>query len=565
MRTLIVLAVLLFLAPPVSATWGAKGFPEPDTALDARDGFMFVNAPSGNARQVYFNGFLAQGRGPHAECTTSGVILVNIVVSCDATGGCPETGLFPSLPCVGGAVGTGPSLAGLQHQPYPMEPYAILGVWRDCNQDGYIGYGDLGLWEYRSTLLMDTRVCPPVSDPPVIAFDAYPSHNDGTWVRELLPIGWNQFGLTDAVGRPRDLNQYDLNDSESRVWADWGVPDAPSRNNCHVTPFPRDTTRYTGGVIEYVDCYDDFRVTAVVNSAATTAGHPELGFGDAPRDQSASRSPANQKNPWGSNADDAYVETCNGQGTFLLTDPVLGWNHSLKPPTPGRVHTNGSLSGQVKESYWHATWMSCDGGQAPVQRDASEAPYALEGDAANQVGARAQTDLVFQHFADPRPAPPFAGVHRATPDDLGPRMLSPNGLWRASGDTAMTRPPVVSREGLNLAPVQYLTYYARIGPAAVSKYSLSLPGSTGVYGASACTSGVGSGLPAKNGWTCDPTKWWPSNSMPTSGKLNGAEVGVRVGQTFNLRDVDCMDEATAPQREQGLTLGAIAGEQCAYV
>ena len=565
MRLPIVLAALLVLVPPVSASWGAKGFQEPDTAADARDGYMFPGPPEGAARKVYFNGFLAQGRGPHVECATSDVILVNIFVACDPIGGCAESPvLLPSAPCYAETVGVGSGLGGLAHSPYPMQPYAVLGVWRDCNKDGYIGYGDLGLWEYRSALLPVQNDCPAQTDPNPMPYDAYPSHNDGTWVRELLPIGWNQFGLTEPTGRPRDLNVYDLNDSEARVWADWGQPDAPGRNNCNVNPLPRDTTRRTGGLVEYADCFADFRVTSVLDSGLHAIGQGGLGFSDAPRNQSGSSSPLNRGNPWGSNEDEAYVETCSGQGTFLATDPVLGWNHSLKLPTPGAVHPDGSVSGQVKESYYHATWMQCDGGQAPVQRDASEAPYALEGEGANQVGARRQTDLVFQHFADPRPAPPFAGLHRATPDDLGLRHAAPNGLWRASGDGALTRPPVVSRDQLNLAPVQHLTYYARVGTAAQSKYSLVLPGAAAAYGASACTSGIGAGQPEKNGWACDPTAWWPDGSAPRSAKLNGAEVGVRVGQPYNLRDVDCFDESTSLQRQEGLTPGFVTGETCAF-
>lgn len=578
-----VMLLTILAVSPAALGWGAKGFREPDTLRDTQDGYMWRDGPDGATRQVYFNGFLAQGRGPQPECSTQNVLLVNIFVSCSETGcGYYELVVTRAKPCVQPPVGPGSNVAGIQHSPYPMQPFALLGVWKDCNGDGYIGYGDLGLWEYRATLLTlpgATSACAASVDPNPIPYNWYPSHNDGTWVREFLPLAWNQWGAVQGQdannpGIPYDLNVYDVNDSAARVWADWGLPDAPGRNNCNVNPPPRDTVRQTGGIVEWIDCFDDFRLTESFNLLMEGAGQSRLSFSDSPRDQSRSSSDLNQRNPWGSNGDDPFMETCSGDEIVVIPedddpdtddgDPVFGWGHNVSVPAPGEIHEDGSVAGQLREAYYHSTWMECDGGQAPVQQQASEAPYMVESSAANQVGARRQSDLAFLHYADPRPAPPFAGNHRATPDDLGLRHASPNGLWRASGDAALTRPPLVTREDVQLAPVQYLTYYAKVGPDATSRYNLRTPGPTGVYGAGACTSGMGPGAPDAGGWVCDPTKWWPDGSMPRSGKLQNGEAGVRVGETFQLRDVDCFDESADGLREEGLPLAFLTGSTCAY-
>lgn len=601
MRPSIVLAVVLLGASPLAAAWGAKGFVEPDTRPDREDGFMWTtDPPTTNERRVYFNGFLAQGRGAHAECSTNLVPFGDLVANCDPAGGCAENFAFPSTPCYGPTLGLGSGLAGFQHAPYPLQPYAVLGVWRDCNQDGYIGLGDQGLWEYRAELLTTPGVCPRQSDPSRIPRHWYPSHNDGAWVRELLPLGWDQWGRLDPTGAPSDANVYDLNDTQARVWADWGLPDAASRSTCNVTPPPRDTLRQTGGMVEWTDCFLDFRLTKGVNSLdaldATPAG--QLTFRDKPYDQSQSQSGLNQRNPWGTNADDPIVETCGGRIVLLGADgsrpSITGWEFGLNHPGFPSAHTDGSLAGQTRESYYHMPWMACDGNQAALQVQASEAPYRLESDKANQVGARRQSDFAFYHYADARPAPPFAGAHRATPDDLGPRALSPNGLWRADGAAALTRPPLVTRETVDLAPVQYITYYASVGAFAISEYQLRLPGSRGLYGAGACAGGGGAGAPERDGWACDPGAWWPGNSVPRYAKLGGeghtapvddpgtenddpgsdatcrntgqrcTPIGVRIGHEYALRDVDCFDEATPAQREEGLTLGAITNQRCDY-
>src|SRR5439155_20516801 len=129
--------------------------------------------------------------------------------------------------CVGPSVSPNVGALGTATPLDPYTPMAVLGVWKDCNEDGYIGYGDQGLLEYRSELLaLSSSVCPPRSTPidPTtgrVPYDWFPSHNDGSWVRELLPIGWDRQGLS-ITGQPYDLNIYDINDSGARVWADDG-------------------------------------------------------------------------------------------------------------------------------------------------------------------------------------------------------------------------------------------------------------------------------------------------------------------------------------------------------
>ena len=100
---------IAMLAPSVAASWRGYGSLEPDTRLDALGGFMYTGTPTG-ANQVYFNA-------------------INTIDFAPA----PNSALL------------GSRLAPLTASGFT----AVLGVWRDCNGDGYMGMADGALREYR--------------------------------------------------------------------------------------------------------------------------------------------------------------------------------------------------------------------------------------------------------------------------------------------------------------------------------------------------------------------------------------------------------------------------------
>lgn len=167
------LLLLALLASDASATWKAFGTAEPDSTYDSSD-FMWYEPPAPGERKVYFNAF-----------QTLGYVLVN-----------------PNV----GALGT-----RILAEPHQGDR-AMLGVWQDCNGDGYVGMAETALQDYRAELLpADGQArCPPRL--------GEPTHNDGVWVTELIPIG------PDYDGKGRTWNPRVYYDDFAQVWGDRGRP-----------------------------------------------------------------------------------------------------------------------------------------------------------------------------------------------------------------------------------------------------------------------------------------------------------------------------------------------------
>jgi hypothetical protein len=151
---LTLLAVALLSVPTALASWQSSfaGVAEPSTLLDRQGPYMFQDPPV----------------GPHDR------IIFDLIHT-------PTSALEP-----------------LPHHE------AVLGAWRDCNDDGILGgaAGD----DYPALFLLDLSRCP-----------AGTRHNDGATVRELLAIG------------PGALYP-DIADADAVVWLDGLLPsqDAPA-------------------------------------------------------------------------------------------------------------------------------------------------------------------------------------------------------------------------------------------------------------------------------------------------------------------------------------------------
>ena len=274
----------------------------------------------------------------------------------------------------------------------------MLGVWKDCNKDGYIGTPEGLFTEYLSALLLETDVCPPTPTVDHADESFTPVHNDGQWVREFLAIGPDFVqgapGTEDDQGaeHQNNTNHFNLADESARIWGDWGLPEDETKASCPVNPRPTGTYQSTGGFLRYADCFSNWRVTGAWNTAAHMAGQPGLAFDDAEQhrpDQSAT--PLNQPNPWGQESDASYVSAfdCSAPITYhdedgtthqVITDPrdgsaVLYVNatdedHNLfimgSPAVPS-VNPDGSAAGTVNETgegagyAWAFTWGDDEG------------------------------------------------------------------------------------------------------------------------------------------------------------------------------------------------------------
>ncbi|HVM44758.1 MAG TPA: hypothetical protein VM582_02390 [Candidatus Thermoplasmatota archaeon] len=168
-----------------------RGTHEPDTALDDRH-FMFFGVDYADAApRVHFNAW------PE---------------------GAPRTTLNPNV-----------ALLGTGIQPHVVRFHAVLGVWRDCNDDRYVGHAELGLLEYHPSAAGFANRCA-ASDPN--GAGTYP-HNDGTWVRELIWLG----PASTALGEPRRNPTNEYLDGVL-VWGDWGQPGDAPEQRCRAPPAP---------------------------------------------------------------------------------------------------------------------------------------------------------------------------------------------------------------------------------------------------------------------------------------------------------------------------------------
>lgn len=571
-RTLsVTLAVALLLAPSAFAAWSVKGAWEPDTVHDVFSPWSTLQPNTGDDIVVYFNGFSAAG-GPLA--TTANPNLVAI---------------------------------GSSYHAAPFLPVAMLGIWKDCNADGYVGMGDNGLLEYRADLLLDDDICPPTD---VVPGEAWRSHNAAGWVIEFMPIGY------DDVRTGEDENPYNLNDTTARVWADWGLPGDAPRPSCSTVPAPYGTFRSTGGLLRYADCFASYRGTQAVTQAAAAAGRPTLGFGDAPPDRpDQSQSELNVPNPWGDASDASLVTVydCSRRTDVEVGDPTdpgdgSGELHTLAViPVPmvgdvylnatdreGRIlnatvaeiepttPTGGSPGGTVNET---EALVDCDRDDADqIVNDDGEPggsdgdlPYTLEGavEPVSPYVPRTRTDhvLTFEEGLRGSSAPSLV-FGSASRDDAGLGAWAVTGFWVGAGADTYGVNPVLSRSSLGAEPVTLITYYAWIHPALRLSVPLVMPNGPG-FGSYA-EDGCSRSPPTAE---CDRERWWRDGSgadvTPRDARLgssggssttpdgsDASRIGVRIGQPFSFQDIDCIDSSTTAAREGGLHWGRLSGTRC---
>lgn len=542
-KTFVLAIVALLALPGASALWGAKGSFEPDTTKDATEGWMFTTPDTvsvkgasqrdaGNVHKVYFNAF--QG-------TSSNVVGV---------------GFSPNSATLGTA-----------HAMTPNRPYAILGVWKDCNNDGFIGLGDKGLWEYRSEILAalgPTTICKAQSMP-AQGFHAgstqpFAVHNDGVWVHEFLPIGWD-------TNKPQfaDKNMFNINDAKARVWGDYDLPGDPGRLICWISNQPVGTFHSVGQLAEYLDCFAARRFSGAMTTITTLTGTgPQWNQIKA------------TKNPWGEEYDQSYVKAFDCSQPQITHVKVSDPNEfGVSQPMVPQTNLGGSPAGTANETA--SAMNDCDRSDNQNQ-DRSEweasvarGPYQTESETVQaQYSDKHETDWVFSNTEGVRGqtvgtvAPPLGAT---SAQDAGTGLL--NDVW-SPGSLSTTYNGFYTAGRDSLDKVKHMTFYAFIDPNLITGMGLSVPKATvGIYGSEACTSGIDNSQPPKNGWKCAPNQW-TATARAVPDLCYGTNTGegcdiqwVRVGQSYQLRDIDCFDESVSAARSASVTWGTIAGGRCA--
>ena len=531
-RTLVLLAALALFAPAATATWYTRGTHEPDNGLDS-ESFMFFDPPGVITNRIYFNAFAGVSYG-----------------------------------LIGGTVS--PNIGALETRneaPTAEMMWAYLGVWVDCNGDGYIGMAAGALAEYPADLLFDTTICPPVTTTTPNAWTAG-AHNYNGWVSEYIPIA----GKPAAGSNVTDRRVYE--DLDAMVWADYGLPDDTSAGGgtCPVDPQPRGTFQSTGGLINFADCSSG--AMGHWNNVWTgrdLAGQPVPGLNNFGIDLGLQFE--NEDDARGSWADEptfgsedssnaaVYIVDCSDSapptfhsGDFLNETPVgplapaSVQNESIRAidPRTGNVGDPRFLPGQVNQTN-EELLSDCD-----TSNDDGHDFYVLEGDF-NGVKEANKTESNI-NFAFRYVIRGGFGVGPAVPVVGGPTGFNPpvkllTSAWTDNG--VFLKLPATVRANVaqgtaGFADADITTFYAYVGAKTTGRGFVT-PGGSGVYASAQCGDNTEDIL---GGWNCNAGEWYlnpDGTPMPEPTPL------ARPGQKYQLRDIDCHDGAVG---DSGIGLGA---------
>ena len=519
-KTTLAIAVAAAMTAPIAqAEWYAFGSFEPDTQYDLDWGFS-EPAPVG-ASQIYFNAF-----STYEGVTPYGLLNPN--------------------------VGTLNTQIEVTNDEYH---YAMLGVWKDCNGDGYVGIAESALREYPASLLASTDACPPASG---AATDPWPgAHNYNGWVSEFVTI--TEDGLNN-------IDRRTYRDAEARVWGDYHRPDEqPFHRSCALNPQPRGTYKDTGGLVNFVDCRVDLLGPA--NDVNRAIGDP-LGLTFSDEDDAHSGTLGNIPVGGDESSDHALVYTADcSQPATNVGQQVDSVNPTVGALTPAAVRNRNvnsvavsvdetpedtSLAGQMNATMEErGTGATAD---CNYQNDGGGDLYnTFEADF-NGVNPKNKTeaDWNFGTLATQRGGQPYQhtgavlGWNGAAgaPVDHGKgfgTIWGSDSTWLSKTGPRSVRVDL-DNGGVEIAPAYWLTFYAKVGQATLDRGFAIKATSPGTYGSWHC-GGVfdASRHPSQtNGWNCDPNVWYinPDGTFPPATTLENL---AKPGWKYNFRDVDCYD------------------------
>ena len=540
-RTVLVIALALAtITPSVAlAEWRGRGFYEPDTERDVLGGWMFANpdvSPSGS--RVYFSAYGGQSAGSHTPLNPNSALL------------------------------------GTQIMPYPTVVSALLGVWKDCNKDGYVGIAegigfaqwpasDNGVYStedvndllgeddpgvpivrthtfgsdasYNAMLLTTLDVCPPGTP-----------HNDGVAVREYMGIG------------PRiDADEvFPIEDNAARVWGDFGYPEDSAQASCALNPRPRGTYQSTGGFLRFSDCFLNWRITGAVNDVAAQTGLSMLSFGDAPHNRpDQSGSVLNQPNPWGHEDDDAYVQAFDCSAPVEHHDDTGMTHVGVDDPTGGQLSGPQQVPGVVTITIFnkdtHRLWIAnvsdedhdifVAGGPTAPQAN----PGGSMGGTVNET-TEAQSGTGSCDRNDDAGVVGSGEIYEAEEGNLEgtaskrvqtDHWFSPSfdeEYWQGALGYVASRNPYVNRDNLQPWGAVVVSIYAYVSPAPGLTFASA---ATGVYGSPHCSGAT----EITGAFNCDADQWYRG----PNGEDIASDWQMRVGASYHALDVDCYDAAVA--------------------
>ena len=531
MRTPSITAVAVTAAlvlSPLAAAWATYGSYEPDSTYDTSQWMWQEPGPAAGNR-VYFNGW----------STTQALVT--------------------------------PNLGALQssHEAPTMERHqAILGVWVDCNGDGFVGQAEGALYEYSAALLFDTTICPPVTGDKDVWVEG--AHNYNGWVTELVPIG---LPSTDE-GIPSDTRVYV--DPDAKIWADRDRPEDFPRGTCALNPFPRGTMQSTGGLFNYLDCR--YEVIDLMNAVILATGDPlDLRFPDPENAQGA---PLDVDTFGTEDTDHAPVSIVDCSAPPMLDTGNEVNETGVQGPLQTALDTASDASGEDLGEGWEyykvtvATidprLMNTQDPTVPAQVNQSSEEITGDCDTSNDAGhdfygrlnegdwtgsggdmGKTKATWTFGYFEgfrgdmgdfvigeDAGTGEGHATVPSGTQGLAALQPLYGTG-WFGQGNLVKNGPASVevrqdpNNPGVEIAGGYYVTFYATVGPASTGRFLT--PGGTGFYGAEACGE---SDEGIHGGWDCDAAKW---NLNADGTPLPGRERFPVVHEFYNLRDVDCYD------------------------
>ena len=505
MRAGLFVIVLALAAPSAAATWYVAGTFEPDTSYDSPQ-WMFAAPPPAGVAAIYLNG---------------------VTVTKGSIGVTPNVGLLETR----------------NEAPVSESYFVFFGVWNDCNGDGYIGAAEQALREYPAALLASTASCPPSTG--LSSTWTAGAHNYNGWVSEFVWLARGGNGQRMYI------------DADLRVWGDYERPDhAPKLGWCPTTPLPRGTLQSTGGLLGYAHCRLEQRgidETGSWNDAMAAVGDPlGLRFED---EHDTTSGPVGQIPTFGTEDQShspAYVWDCDAAPTTVgpvavsAVDPRLGNTDPTQWTLPAFYnHTYDGIRA-VDDCDW--------------TNDRAGGFYLNEADY-NPVNPRNKTEADWNFNFAPgqnRGTPPGGTVLGPGPagapfdGGLGWTFHPQHPGWAPDNSYGGKLGPATVRasleDGVRIADSYWVTYYAQLGQATLDRGFPRPVNTGGTYGEWQCGAHPRGIHP---GWTCDADAWYRN---PDGSAYVTTSPLVRVGHSYDLRDVDCYDGNT----RAGVAIGVTA-------
>ncbi len=192
-RAALAAAVLALL--PGAAAWGNDAIEEPSSVHDRRE-WMW---PTANDRTQLVAGELRDRLYFNVQLTVEGIAAM-------------------------------PQAPGGRASPVLVAATGLLGYWRDCNNDGYVGNRATGQLRYLAPgAAVDLAVCPPGSafNPGTGASTGPVWGRIGPMIHEMIHVGSHR-GYLDTTPIP-----YSIRDEAARVWGDVGRPEERAFQSAH--------------------------------------------------------------------------------------------------------------------------------------------------------------------------------------------------------------------------------------------------------------------------------------------------------------------------------------------